>query len=316
VSPLEGSGLITFEHFTAGLGTRIEVLQPNGLGKELLPTVPGHQEQPAWRPDGRKLAFAGWDPRDSRARQSIWETDATGASPTLVTVGCEPPVCLEERAPSYSFDGTRMAFVRSAGPVGGEPTSTVVAIRDLATGAVDELEPTRVDSSNGFVDHPSLAPDGRHVAYARILTDADGGATDGSILVVDVDGGAPAAITPDGWEAGDPSWSPDGQRILFGREPIHHWLGGGKGAGQNTFIYTMAPDGSGVTQLTDAGTDFDSAGSPSWAAGGSQIIFIDVPLQTIGTPDIHVMGSDGSDRNPVARFGDCCRWYPVQQPTP
>jgi len=316
VSPLSGSGAIVFEHFTAGLGTRLEVLQPNGLGRALLPDVPGHQERPAWSPDGRKLAFAGWDPQDPRARQAIWETDAAGTTPTLVTTDCEPPACAEEWDPSYSADGTRMVFVRSAGPGAGQPTSTVVAIRDLATGAVQELETTRVKDDVGFVDHPSLAPDGRRVAYARILTDADGNATDGSILVVAIDGGKPTALTPDGWEAGDPSWSPDGSRILFGREPTHYWFGGGKGAGENTFIYTMAPDGSDVVQLTDAGTDFDSAGSPMWTAGGSQILFIDAPLAPIGTPDFDVMAPDGSGRASVARFGDCCRWYPVQQPTP
>ncbi len=116
VSPLQGTGLIVFEHFTSGLGTRIEFLQANGLGKELLPDIPGHQERPAWRPDGTKLAFAGWDPQVEGARQAIWESDATGASPTLLTVGCEPPVCVEEWDPSYAVDGTRMVFVRSAGP--------------------------------------------------------------------------------------------------------------------------------------------------------------------------------------------------------
>ncbi len=165
---------------------------------------------------------------------------------------------------------------------------------------MQEIESTRVDESEGFVDHPSLSPDGRRIVYARILTDADGSATDASVLVADVDGGDPTALTPDGWEAGDPSWSPDGQRILFDREPTHYWFGGGKGSGENTFIYTMAPDGSQVTQLTDYGTDFDSAGSPSWTADGSQILFVDFALQAIGTPG-HRRHGAGRHRPRVGR---------------
>lgn len=323
-TPLLSNGLIVFEHFQNKLGTRIEVLQPNGLGKELLPSVKGLQERPAWSPDGTRLAFVGWDRRDPTARPSIWETDGTGAPPRLLTTSCELPDCNEERDPSYSADGTKMVFVRSAGPADGPPVSTVIAIRDLATGVVTELEATRTRDADGFLDHPSLSPDGRRVVYARVLTTRDGSATDSAVMRADVAGGDATALTPDGWEAGDPSWSPDGTQILFAREPTHYWSGAGKGAGENTFVYTMAADGSDVAQLTSS--NFDSAGSPSWTANGAQILLVaqgiglgpggDVPSRAIGTPDIQVMAPDGADRSPVARFGDCCRWYPVQQPTP
>ena len=73
----------------------------------------------------------------------------------------------------------------------------------------------------------------------------------------------------------------------------------------------MSPDGSGRVRLTS-----EMSGAPSWAADGSQILFNVIPVAPIGTPDIFVMGADGSEPRAVAIYGDCCRWYPVQQPTP
>jgi hypothetical protein len=79
----------------------------------------------------------------------------------------------------------------------------------------------------------------------------------------------------------------------------------------------MAPDGTGSTQLTTG----IGAGAASWTAGGSQILYSVLNSSAtaaggIATPDIYVMEADGSNQRVVARYGDCCRWYPVQQPTP
>ena len=72
----------------------------------------------------------------------------------------------------------------------------------------------------------------------------------------------------------------------------------------------MAPDGTDQRQLTS-----EDSGAPTWTANGTEILFVVVPLAPIGTPDFKVMAPDGSDVRSVATYGDCCRWYPVQQPT-
>lgn len=311
-SPLEGSGMVVFEHDTPNLNTRLEYVLPDGRGKELLPDIPGNQETPAWSPDGTRLAFAAWDPQDSASQEQIWETDAAGVTPRLITTDCRPPDCRDEFAPAYSADGGLMAFIRFAGPLGEPPSTTVVAIRDLATGLVTELDSTRTSFADAFVDHPRWSPDGSRLVFSKILIDADENSTDSIVFVVNADGSSLQPLTDPGFEAGDAEWSPDGSRILFARELIHYWFGGGKGYGENTWIYTIAPDRSGLTQLTS-----DRTGAASWTAAGSQILYSLVnDSGAIGTPDIYVMQADGSNPRAVARYGDCCRWYPVQQPTP
>ena len=59
------------------------------------------------------------------------------------------------------------------------------------------------------------------------------------------------------------------------------------------------------------------AGAMTWITGGSQILYSLInDSGSIGTPDINVMDADGAHQRSVARYGDCCRWYPVQQPKP
>jgi Tol biopolymer transport system component len=317
ISPLNSTGLIVFEHFTPRLVTRIEQLLPTGFGQELLPDVPGNQQTPSWSSDGARLAFAQFDPGDPASRQQIFETDATGSEPRPVTTDCRPPACLDESGPAYSVDGRQMVFVRWAGPLGGPPTSSVVAIRDLTTGAVTELESTGTPYAEAFIDHPRWSPDATHISFTRVLIDADAASTDSRIWLVNADGNGLRALTEPGFEAGDAEWSPDGTRILFAREIVHHWSGGGKGAGENEWIYTMAPDGTASTRLTSG----RRTGAPSWTAGGSQILYSVLDASSIAsgdiaTPDIYVMEADGSNQRKVATYGDCCRWYPVQQPAP
>jgi len=314
VSPLKATGLVVFEHFTPRLNTRIEQLLPTGFGQELLPDVPGNQEMPSWSSDGTRLAFAQFDPRDPASQQRIFETDATGAEPRLLTTDCRPPTCLDESGPAYSVDGRLMAFVRWTGPLGGPPTSSMVAIRDLTTGAVTELEATRTSYAEAFIDQPRWSPDATRITFTRVLIDADEQSTDSIIWVVNADGTGPRALTEPGFEAGDAEWSPDGTRILFSREILRHWAG--KGNGENTWIYTMSPDGTALTQLTSG----EGAGAASWTAGGSQILYTVLngspsPAGGISSPDIYVMEADGSNQRVVVRFGDCCRNYAVQQPT-
>lgn len=304
--------MVVFEHNNPRKDVRLEYLLPDGRGRELLPNLPGDQETPGWSHDGTRLAFAAWNPKDPASQEQIWETDSHGATPRLITTDCRPPDCRDEFAPAYSPDGSKMAMVRVGGALGGQPSTSVVAIRDLVTGLVTELASTRTTYSDAFVEHPRWSPDGSRLTYSKVFIDANETATDSIVFVVNVDGSQGRALTDAGFEAGDAEWSPDGLRVLFARQPVHHWFGAGRGAGANTWIYTITPDGSGLTRLT-----LQDSGAPSWTANGAQILYTFFgAVSTIGSPDIYVMDADGSNASPVAGYADCCRWYPVQQPIP
>ena len=105
-------------------------------------------------------------------------------------------------------------------------------------------------------------------------------ATDGSDL---------QQVTP--WElnANQPAWSPDGALIAFQSPADPHENSGV----QN--IYTIHPDGTGLTQLTkyiDIGGAMATFGA-AWSPDGSQIVFSHFP-SPLGL-NLFVMNCDGSD---------------------
>ena len=79
-------------------------------------------------------------------------------------------------------------------------------------------------------------------------------------------------------------------------------------------LYTVRPDGSALQQLDTNG----AVGAASWSFDGSQILFVHHKgtRTTLGPLDILVMEADGTHILPIAVTNACCRWYPVQQPTP
>jgi TolB protein len=107
-----------------------------------------------------------------------------------------------------------------------------------------------------------------------------------------------------------PAWLPDGSRILFtsyrdGADPL--MLGSG-----NAEIFTVGPDGSALTNLTNnPGWD----GYPAWSPDGAQIAF---SINDGVEFDLYVMNADGSGKrrlpgvegaNGIAN--DCCpAWRP------
>ena len=140
--PLSTGGAVVFEHnWPLGRGphTRIEYLLPDLRGAVLLPGFEREQSTPTWSPDGTRLAFSAWD-SNAGGPEQLWETDAAGTEPRLLTTECEAPSCVEEKNPGYSPDGAKVVFIRLTGTPGEIPVSSVVAIRDLSTGEVTELE--------------------------------------------------------------------------------------------------------------------------------------------------------------------------------
>ena len=144
--------------------------------------------------------------------------------------------------------------------------------------ATDGSDLRRLTTNAGGIDHPiDYSPDGRQIVISR--TDPSRPSTSNSALfVINADGNNPHRITPWGFNDDDGSWSPDGTQIAF----EHH----GK-------IFTIHPDGTGLTELQLAVPGGYFAGDTSWSPDGTRILFL---LGGNNRPEgIATANRDGSD---------------------
>lgn len=146
-----------------------------------LTTTSAEEVNPAWSPDGTKIAYQ---------RQShIWVMNANGSGKVDTIAGGSDP--------EWSPDSAKLVYTRSAG---GSATDLYTANRD---GTGETLLVT--DGKQ-----PDWSPDGRRVAFARTVGGKD------QIFVVNIESHSGAAgITSASMSYSSPDWHPDGRRLLF-----------------------------------------------------------------------------------------------------
>ncbi len=210
-----------------------------------------------------------------------------------------PPTGASDQNPAFSPDGSRLVFTRfdsgyNVGPAG-------LFLLDLGSEQVTRLTPVE-DQDN--VNLPGAAWD---ASSDRIVLASDRLETD-DLWRVAPDGTGLSRITAHRglpWYI-EPSWSPDGQWIVFeARQP------GASEDGNVGEIWKVRSNGADLTQLTGT-AGFDDR-QPNWSPAGDRILFQRRALPD-GLWDIYAMAPDGSDvRNvtddPVAMDTDAS-WSP------
>jgi dipeptidyl aminopeptidase/acylaminoacyl peptidase len=311
-------GWIVFEHFGQapdGSTTtfdpdrrQIWLVKADGSGlHELAPGNPAEgKASPDISPDGNKVIFNSWeDPTQ------IWEVSIEGGQPVLVSTDCAAATACLEHDPTYSPDGKRVAFMRVEGT--GSSQSSVIGVRDLDTHEVTLLETTRVLLATGDLAQPTWSPDGLQIAYHRnTQTPTDERPTKIRIEIVNVDGtGLRELPVPVGEaEAGDPDWSPDGSLIVFSTMANRE----GEGTGGSTGIFTIHPDGTGLTDL--CGDCLQGGIAPTWTADGKHIMFWGFRTWALMDPDGANMAHINSSK--LTYYGDRLGYgyFGMLQPTP
>lgn len=203
---------------------QIYAMESDGTAQTRLTTTSGHDNDPAWSPDGSKIAFH----TDRDGDNEIFVMSADGSGQTAVTVNSDYDV-----HPSWAPDGARIAF-----------QSARDGSQEIYVTNLDGSGQTRLTTSGG--EHPAWSPDGSKIAFASLR---DG---NHEIYVMNSDGTGQTRLTSNTAEDEFPHWGPDGSRLAFYSD-----------RDGDAEIYTMNPDGSALTKLTDNTTgDFFPAFSP------------------------------------------------------
>jgi TolB protein len=145
-------------------------------------------------------------------------------------------------------------------------------------------------------EYPAFSPDGKTIAFARVAK------ASGGIYTVNPNGSRLKRLTapPQGFWDSEPSWSPDGTKIVFTREGAH--------SEPNAFI--MNADGTRISKLA---TKMGTANSPSFSPDGKKIAFVGAEGST---DKLYLMNADGTNvrrftKTPSAIWEEAPDWQPL-----
>ena len=320
---LPGEPWIVYEGpITGGAGNR--AVRPDGTGDHwLTPDVPlppkGWQLHPDWSPDGARLAFAADDAGDPAGSgtagvgsRDLWVSNADGTGAERV-LDCKDP-CTQTDYPAWSPDGRTLAFT-GWDLVDGENVHGRLALLDLETRKVRTLITVKDDRDAFAV--PRWSPDGHTLvvemqSWSSLGHEAD--LTRTAIGVVSLDDARPSVKRLTDWAlwATYPDWHPTKDLIVLSTRPWADLDGPSN-------LYTVRPDGSGLTRVThfgDLGHADPRAVQPTWTPDGTRIIFTKVVGTGFGNPTMMTILPDGTGLASATTSGEMFGTHPRLRPLP
>jgi Tol biopolymer transport system component len=275
----------------------------------LLPSRVQDAGQPAWSPDGKKIAFIG--KRGDNRNIYVLTIESGQVDRLTSSKGADT-------FPAWSPNGSTIAFMSNRGT---KALETDIYLMD-AHGKNERRFTREIDHT----EYPSWSPDGKFIVFSgrgkTLLPGAHGpgsatGASTVEIFVAQSDGKDVKQLTKEKALSFLPDWSPSGKLIAFSSNRA----GGSNQLGE-VEIYTMAIDGSRVKQLTHLKAQNLA---PKWSPDSSKILFhSSVPIERPNNSkewrqfkpaELYVMDADGSNLIRLTNNAedDC---FPAWRPVP
>jgi Tol biopolymer transport system component len=268
---------------------------------------------PAWSPDGQKIAF-----QTQRGRQyEVYLTNADGTGKRNLTRNRA-----SDGVPSWSPDGRLIAFYRWDAPGSGDlyvmnadgsgqrllapnvwgysaswsPDGRKIAFEralDIYVMNADGSGERNLTRTAQYESAPAWSPDGRRIAFVRESS------LDTDIYVMNADGSDQRRLTRNSGSDTGPAWSPDGRKVGFASDR------------HGASVYVMNADGSRQRRLpVNIGKKEPTWG---WSADGRKVALAGIGGG--GGGSIYVVNADGSGLRQLTRpprgWGD---WAPVWSP--
>lgn len=275
---------------------------PDGSGLHRLSSESDAVSAPAWSPDGSTIAYAPFSSGPDDPAWGIWVMDADGSNARQLVHTAGPVSAID-----WSPDGSRLWFLVQRQPQSGPVTVDLMSVEADGRGVRSLIEDrvvtgisaspdgdslalsVQADVSGGglfvwdeegglqrvlpdtvFVNSPAWSPDGSTIAF--IGNDADHVEhvqRPQQLFVVRPDGSDLRRITEGKAQLSGPSWSPSGDRLVFGSNVSHYDQFGFLTAPVICRLVTVAADGTDRRTIFD-GADIDvCVASTAWQPSGA-----------------------------------------------
>ena len=216
-------------------GSSLYIVSADGSNRTTLATTPGGDFDPAWSPDGSKIAFATLRDNLTSTDLNIYVYDLNDNQATKLTGDLN-----SDRRPAWSPDGSMLAFQRQA-----TSGSNLIYVMDADGGNITTF--SDIQLTNAFM--PDWGPN-------NIITFSQGNPFPKPIVRLYSSGNTPFETLSDD-SAFDINFSPDGFWLVFERITFD------SNGNRSYNIFRMASNGGTAIQLTnDEARDYQPVWRP------------------------------------------------------